>query len=156
MNPTGSCICGAVAYHLTAKPLFVHCCHCTWCQRETGSAFVLNGLIETRHIALDQGVPLVRDVPSASGNGQTMKECAECGVVLWSHYSSAREKIAFLRVGTLDNPNLAPPDIHVFTATRQDWVLLPDGVPSVAEFYDYPDYWRPDALARRAAALRDD
>jgi hypothetical protein len=149
----GGCTCGAVRYRLTTAPLFVHCCHCRWCQRETGSAFVLNALIEAERINLLQGAPEPVDTPSASGKGQKVTRCPICRIALWSNYAGAGEEIRFLRVGTLDEPDRLPPDIHIFTASKQPWVLLPPDVPAVEEFYDRKLYWPPESLARRRTLL---
>ena len=100
----GGCACGAVRYRLTATPLFVHCCHCTWCQRETGSAFAVNVLIEASEVTLLHGRVVQSVLPSASGEGQAFTRCAECGVTLWSNYSGARGAVHFVRAGTLDDP----------------------------------------------------
>ena len=145
----GGCTCGTVRYSLTTAPLFVHCCHCRWCQRETGSAFVLNAMIEADRVGLLQGTPEVVDTPSESGKGQKIARCPSCRIALWSTYAGAGDAIRFLRVGTLDEPDRLPPDIHIFTASKQPWVLLPPGVPAVEEFYDRNLYWPPESLARR-------
>lgn len=148
----GGCTCGAVRYRLTATPLFVHCCHCTWCQRGSGSAFAVNVMIEATNVELLSG-DLDRDMlPTASGQGQEFVRCAECGTTVWSHYAAAREKISFVRAGTLDDPSLAPPDIHIFTSTKQPWVALPDDVPAVPEYYQRSEYWPADCVARYKAA----
>ena len=148
----GGCTCGAVRYRLNAKPLFVHCCHCTWCQRETGSAFAVNALIEASAVALLTGTPTRTMLPSASGGGQEFIRCPDCGVALWSHYAAAREKICFIRAGTLDDPTLTPPDIHIFTTTKQPWVALPEDVPAVPEYYRRSEHWPADCVARYKAA----
>ena len=148
----GRCACGAVRYRLTARPLFVHCCHCTWCQRESGSAFAVNAFIEASCVELVRGAPVQTVLPSASGNGQVLWRCAGCGVTLWSNYPQAGPRIHFIRVGTLDDPSWAPPDIHIYTSTKQPWVVLPDGVPAVPEFYRPADYWPADSIARFKAA----
>ena len=57
----GTCSCRGVRYRMTAAPLFVHCCHCTWCQRETGSAFVLNAMVEAECVEVLAGSPLTID-----------------------------------------------------------------------------------------------
>ena len=88
----GSYTCGAVRYRLKGQPLFVHCCHCTWCQRETGSAFAVNAFIEASQVEL------------------------------------------------------------LNASTKQPWVVLPDGVPAVAEFYRPADYWPVESTARFKAA----
>ena len=144
----GGCDCRHVRYRLTRTPLFVHCCHCRWCQRETGSAFVLNALIETASVELLHGEPEMVMTPSHSGQGQNIARCPHCRVALWSHYPGAGPKFAFVRVGTLDNPDRFPPDIHIFTASKQPWVLLPPGVPAMAEYYDRERHWPAASLAR--------
>ena len=152
MMVEGGCTCGAVRYRLTRAPLFTHCCHCTWCQRETGSAFVLNALIEAVAVETLTGAPAEVLTPSASGAGQRIFRCPACQVALWSIYPGAGPKILFVRAGTLDDPDTCPPDIHIFTVSKLDWVLLPEGVAAVPEFYDYADLWSAESLERIAAA----
>jgi hypothetical protein len=146
----GGCTCGGVRYRLEDKPLIVHCCHCTWCQRETGSAFVINAMIESSRVTLLSGAPELVPTPSASGRGQKIMRCPTCRVALWSHYS--QDAFAFVRVGTLDDPNAAPPDVHIFTGTKQDWVVLPDGARVFPEYYDVPSVWSEESRARARAA----
>lgn len=146
----GGCTCRAVRYAMQTAPLFVHCCHCTWCRRETGAAFALNAMIETDRLTLLRGTPEWVATPSASGKGQRIARCPACRIALWSHYAGAGAKIAFLRVGTLDRAEDMPPDIHIFTSTRLPWVVLPEGVPAVAEYYRARDHWPAESLARRA------
>ena len=148
----GRCTCGAVRYRLNAKPLFVHCCHCSWCQRETGSAFAVNAMIEASQVTLLQGQPVKTTLPSASGKGQVLWRCSGCGVTVWSNYPQAGPRIHFIRTGTLDDPSRVRPDIHIYTSTKQPWLVLPDGVPAVAEFYRPADYWPPESIARFKAA----
>jgi len=150
---TGRCTCGDVSYRLTAAPLVVHACHCTWCQRETGSAFALNGMIETGAVELTRGAPVEVPLPSASGKGQIVLRCPRCQVALWSHYAGAGRALAFLRLGTLDDTSPVAPDVHIFTSTRQDWVVFPDGAKVYPEYYPAAEVLTPDAQARRRAAL---
>jgi len=152
MPVEGGCSCRTVRYRLTATPIFVNCCHCSWCQRETGSAFVLNAMVETDRIVLLAGAPISIDTPSASGRGQKIVRCPQCHVALWSHYSGAGQGIAFLRVGTLDTPGQFPPDIHIYTSTRLPWVVLPEGVRAVPEYYDAKTTWPAASLERFRAA----
>ncbi|MCD6076820.1 MAG: glutathione-dependent formaldehyde-activating [Ramlibacter sp.] len=149
----GGCDCRFVRYRLSSPPLFVHCCHCRWCQRESGAAFALNALIEAARVTLLAGEVKVIDTPSASGQGQLIARCPRCLVALWSNYSGSGRRVHFVRVGTLDNPDLLPPDIHIFTASKQPWVVLPPGTPAVPEYYDREDHWPADSLARREALL---
>jgi hypothetical protein len=147
----GGCDCRAVRYRMHSRPLFVHCCHCRWCQRETGSAFVINAMIESDRLALLAGEPVKVHTPSESGAGQQVFRCPHCWVALWSHYAGAGPAVSFVRVGTLDEPDRLPPDIHIFTASKQPWVLLPPDRPAVPEYYDRDQYWPAESLARRAA-----
>jgi len=148
----GRCTCRAVRYSFLGPPLFVHCCHCRWCQRETGTAFALNALIETQRLTVS-GQPQMIHTPSLSGKGQQVLRCPECRIALWSHYAGAGDKLSFVRVGTLEDPDRCPPDIHIFTESKQPWVVLPMGTPSVPQFYDRKQYWPAASLERRRAAL---
>jgi hypothetical protein len=144
----GGCTCRTVRYRLTSEPLFVHCCHCRWCQRETGSAFVLNALIESTCVELLQGDVEVVDTPSESGTGQKIARCPKCRIALWSNYGGRGDRVRFVRVGTLDDPDRFPPDIHIFTRSKQPWVVLPPDAPAVAEYYDAKDHWPQRSLDR--------
>ena len=147
----GGCDCREVRYRMTGRPLFVHCCHCRWCQRETGASFALNAMIETSRVQLLAGKPEIVDTPSNSGKGQKIARCPTCRIALWSHYAGAGEIVSFIRVGTLDDPDAFPPDIHIFTSTKQPWVVLPPGARAVPEYYDAKKEWPPESLERRAA-----
>jgi hypothetical protein len=149
----GGCSCGAVRYELKDKPIIVHGCHCTWCQRETGSAFAVNAVIETARLVLLSGQPEAIPTPSHSGRGQIINRCPKCHVAVWSHYSTARETAAFIRVGTLDHPHAIQPDIHIFTSTKRPWVMLPENLLSVPEFYNPREVWPEAALNRWAAMM---
>jgi hypothetical protein len=149
----GGCSCRAVRYRMETRPLFVHCCHCRWCQRETGASFALNAMIEADRVTLMAGAPELVDTPSESGRGQKIARCPRCRVAVWSHYAGAGPSVCFVRVGTLDQPDHLPPDIHIFTASKQPWVVLPPGVPSVPEYYDRNQHWPQESLARREALL---
>jgi hypothetical protein len=149
----GGCDCRAIRYRMMSSPLFVHCCHCRWCQRESGASFALNAMIEADRVPLLAGSPEMVDTPSASGKGQKILRCPTCRIALWSHYAGAGTAVSFVRVGTLDNPDLLPPDIHIFTSSKQPWVVLPPGTPAVPEYYDRMQYWPAQSLARREALL---
>ncbi len=144
----GGCDCGAVRYRMQSVPLFVHCCHCRWCQRETGSAFALNAMIEAERVTTLAGEPELVDTPSASGRGQKIARCPRCKLALWSHYGGGGTFVKFVRVGTLDQPDHLPPDIHIFTASKQPWVQLPPGAVAVAEYYKRDEQWPADSIAR--------
>ena len=150
----GGCTCRAVRYRMTSRPLFVHCCHCRWCQRETGSAFALNAMIESDRVEVLEGSPEAVDTPSNSGKGQRIVRCPTCRIAVWSHYAGAGDKVRFVRVGTLDEPDRLPPDIHIFTASRQPWVVLPPGTPAESEYYDLKARWPAESLQRREKLRR--
>ena len=147
----GGCTCRAVRYRVERRPLVVHCCHCRWCQRETGASFALNAMIEAEHVMLLSGQPGMVDTPSASGKGQKIWRCPACRIAVWSNYSGAGELVRFVRVGSLDDPDALPPDIHIFTMSKQPWVVLPPGTPAVHEYYDASRLWPPESLERRKA-----
>jgi hypothetical protein len=149
----GRCACGEIRYRLNAKPLIVHCCHCRWCQRETGSAFVLNALIETSEVELLSGKPHMVDTPSESGNGQKIHRCPTCDVAVWSVYSGAGEDFCFVRVGTLEYPDACPPDVHIYTESKQPWVTLSGDTPVFEQYYRRSAVWPEDSLRRREAVL---
>ena len=149
----GGCTCGQLRYRMTAAPLFVHCCHCRWCQRETGSAFALNAMIEADRMVLLKGQPEMVMTPTLSGKGQKISRCPDCRVAVWSNYAGAGDSVRFVRVGTLDEPDRLPPDIHIFTESKQPWVILPRDVPAVPQYYRRESYWPPESLIRRSALL---
>jgi len=149
----GGCDCRFVRYRLQTRPLFVHCCHCRWCQRESGASFALNAMIEADRVTNLGGEPEIVDTPSASGKGQLIARCPRCKVAVWSNYAGAGPVVKFVRVGTLDNPDALPPDIHIFTASRQPWVVIPPGQAAVPEYYDRNEYWPAESLERRKALL---
>ena len=149
----GGCDCRAVRYRMTSEPLVVHCCHCRWCQRESGASFALNAVIEADRVHLISGEPELVATPSASGKGQKIARCPRCRIAVWSNYAGAGDLLRFVRVGTLDEPDRLPPDIHIFTASKQPWVVLPPAMPAVPEYYRAAEYWPPESLERRAAVL---
>ncbi len=146
----GGCTCREVRYRLTSAPLIVHCCHCRWCQRETGSAFVLNALIEADRMTVT-GATHVVVTPSLSGKGQQITRCPTCSIAIFSNYPGGGPKLRFVRVGTLDEPDRLPPDVHIFTSSKQPWVVLPAGALAVPEYYDSSKVWPAESLERRKA-----
>jgi hypothetical protein len=151
----GGCTCRYVRYRMTTKPLFVHCCHCTWCQRETGSAFALKAMIESDRVEVLRGEVEVVDTPSNSGRGQRISRCPKCRIAVWSNYAGGGDAVRFVCVGTLDEPGRCPPDIHIFTSTKQPWVVLPPGVPAVSEYYESAEMWPEESLERREQMRRN-
>lgn len=153
----GGCTCGHVRYQITSDPLIVHCCHCRYCQRQTGASFALNALFEAKHIKLINGDVNEIEVSSPSDRGQTTARCPKCEVAIWSNYfmGGIKDKIRFIRVGTLDNPDLLPPDVHIYTESKQPWVNLPANALVVEKFYDFETTWTPDNEKLRKSLLAE-
>ena len=149
----GGCTCGHVRYKMEAAPLIVHCCHCSWCQRQTGTAFAVNALIESDRVEVCQGEIHNTTIESPGGSGQRFARCPRCKIAVWSEYlvmtGGIADLVYFIRVGTLDAPELLPPDVHIYTSTKQPWVVLPPDALVVDEYYETEETWSPDSLKRR-------
>ncbi|RVU39776.1 GFA family protein [Hwanghaeella grinnelliae] len=148
----GQCACGALRYELTQPPMFTHCCHCTQCQKLTGSAFALNTIIENDCIEILSGTVAVTPGPSESGRPHDIYRCPSCQTAVWSDYGG-RPNYRFVRVGTLDDPSAIEPDVHIFTRSKLDWVVIPDAQKAFEIFYEVEEEWPPSMLKRREAAL---
>lgn len=144
---TGKCGCGQVTYEMASEPMIVHCCHCKECQKQTGSAYVLNAIIEADRVSCD-GKVIEHTLPTPSGKGQVITRCAECGTALFSSYLVRLGKLRYIRVGTLDDPSQCPPDVQIFTSSKQPWVPLSNKIPAFEDFYKFDDLWRKTSLAR--------
>src|SRR5436309_1709507 len=142
----GGCACGEVRYRLTSDPLFVHCCHCLNCQRQTGSAFVINLLIEADRVELLVGTPQPVGAPRDDGSEQKIFRCPTCQVAVFSEYG--RPEVLFVRGGTLDQPLSVTPDVHIFTKSKLSWITLPDSVPAFEVYYDTRALWPAASLER--------
>lgn len=149
----GGCDCKSVRYRIQSAPLFVHCCHCRWCQRESGASFALNAVFEADRVTNLAAEPELVHTPSESGLGQQVARCPKCRVAVWSHYAGSGPVTKVVRVGTLDNPDLLPPDVHIFTASKQPWVVLAPDTPAFEQYYDLEKLWPAQSLARRQAIL---
>ena len=147
----GGCACRAVRYRLMSDPLFTHCCHCLNCQRQTGSAFVINLLIETDRVELLAGDPQPVDVPRDDGSAQTIFRCRTCQVAVFSQYG--RPEVRFVRGGTLDQPGSVEPDVHIFTRSKLRWVTIPESVPAFDVYYDTNSLWPAASLERLEAIM---
>jgi hypothetical protein len=148
----GGCACGALRYALKAEPMFVHCCHCRDCQRQTGSAFVINALIETALVERRGVEPVRFEMPTESGRPHGVYRCPSCGTAVWSEYGGLAP-LRFVRVGTLDDSHALAPTVHIYTRSKQPWVVLPAGVPAFEAYYDAAKLWPAESLARRAAVF---
>jgi hypothetical protein len=144
----GGCDCRFLRYRVETPPLFVHCCHCRWCQRESGSAFALNALIEADRVTALHGEPEMVRTPTASGGGQDIARCPQCRLAIWSNYAGTGPIAKFVRVGTLDEPASMPPDIHIYVESKQPWVVITPDVPTAAEYYERDSHWPAASLQR--------
>ncbi len=145
----GGCSCGAVRYRLSAEPMFVHCCHCLNCQRQTGSAFVINLLIEADCVELLGAQPQPVEVPREHGRPQRIFRCPQCEVAVFSAYS--QPQVWFVRGGTLDDPTTITPDVHIYTRSKVGWLSLPDSTPAFDVYYDAGELWPAESLRRYEA-----
>lgn len=143
----GGCFCGRVRYRLTSAPMFVHCCHCLDCQRQTGSAFVLNALIEADRLQTLSGEPEPVEVATDSGRPHDVYRCPHCRIAVWSDYG--RRGVRLVRLGTLDDPAALKPDVHIYVRSKLPWVRLPEDVPAFEAYYDTKSLWPSESLARR-------
>ncbi|XQW85103.1 GFA family protein [Thalassotalea piscium] len=144
-NCEGGCACGFLRYQINSHPLITHCCHCRYCQRQTGSAFAINALLETNKVKVISGTVEQLVTQSPSGRGQIISRCPRCKVAVWSNYymGGIKEMIRFIRVGTLDNPDQFQPDVHIYTESKQPWINLPADALVFSKFYDYKKTWTP-------------
>lgn len=150
----GGCTCRTIRFRMETAPLFVHCCHCSWCQRETGSAFALNAMIEAERVTMLCGESELVNTPSNSGKGQKIARCPACRIALWSNYPGAGDAVRFVRVGSLDEPRRLPPDVHIFTSSKLPWVTLSPAVPAVTDFYHRDRLWPRESLERWARLMK--
>jgi hypothetical protein len=149
----GRCHCGEVRYRLTSAPMFVHCCHCSDCQRQTGAAFAINALIETDRIEMLEGEPVAIPTPTPSGRPHDIYRCPTCQTAVWSDYGR-RPQMRFVRVATLEDQHAITPDVHIFTRSKVPWVEV-TGAPSFEVYYDMKAQWPAESLERRRAILGD-
>jgi len=148
----GGCACGAVRYRLASEPLIVHCCHCLNCQRQTGSAFVVNLLIEATRVQVLEGAPQVVEAPRDGDTPQRIHRCPRCQVAVFSEYGAP--EVLFVRGGTLDDAAAITPDLHIYTRSKVGWVTLPEDTPAFDVYYDPAKLWPPESRRRYVAAQR--
>jgi hypothetical protein len=147
----GSCFCGRIHYRMRGRPMFIHCCHCTDCQHQTGGAFAINALIEAERVVIVQSEPVAVTMSTDSGHPHDIYRCPECQTALWSDYGRRRWML-FIRVSTLARRAEFTPDVHIFTRSKVPWVRLPDDADAFDEYYSTKALWPPESLARREAA----
>jgi hypothetical protein len=147
----GQCFCGRVRYRMQGRPMFIHCCHCRDCQQQSGSAFVVNGLIEAERIKPMEGAPKPVSMRTDSGHPHDIYRCEACQSALWSDYGG-RTWLRFVRMATLDRAGEFVPDVHIFTRSKLPWVVLPEGARAFQEYYSTKAEWPEESIARRETA----
>ncbi|HKD93610.1 MAG TPA: GFA family protein [Gaiellaceae bacterium] len=145
----GGCACGEVRYRLRQSPLFVHCCHCLNCQRQTGAAFAINMLLESEYVESLGSEPERVPVPRSGAKRQQIYRCPTCKTAVWSTYTG--KSLLFVRAGTLDDPAAITPDVHIYTRSKVPWLTLPESTPAFTSYYDMQQLWPPESLERLAA-----
>lgn len=144
----GRCACGNFQFQLAAPPLIVQCCHCKICQRDSGSAFLVHALIETSNIVMNKGRPQPVAFPSGYGKGHKVCRCPICKTALWNQYPEFGDTISYIRTGTLEEADQLTPQVHLHTAEKQSWVILPPDIPAASEHYNREEVWSKESLAR--------
>ena len=152
MFSEGGCACGELRYRLKIRPMWVGACHCRNCQRLTGGAFAMNAIIEKDAVELISGTPALFELKGGSGQQHDVYFCKNCGTHIWNEYHGFPGIAWFVRVGTLDDPNLLKPDVHVFTRWKHHSTSLPDDIPAFDELYDREKLWAADNLERLEAS----
>jgi hypothetical protein len=144
---SGGCACGQVRYKVVGEPLFTHACHCSDCQRTTGSAFVLHTVIAKDDLEIE-GETKATTLPTGSGAGYDPHFCINCGTYIWCKYHFSAKGVIVIRSGTLDDTTLVEPQAHVFTRYKLPWMTLPTDVPVFEEFFDREKVYPKESFER--------
>jgi hypothetical protein len=120
---TGGCLCGGVRYEIDEPLVVASYCHCTRCQRRTGTAASAQGRIAPGSLRIVQGEELVREWQPPD-NGFAKCFCSACGGALWSRNHEG--EVASVRLGTFDGDPGIRPSYRTFTAYAAAWEPIPD------------------------------
>lgn len=142
----GRCLCGEISYQIIDKPLFTHACHCTDCQKVTGSAFGLSMFILRQDFQMLSGTPTVAHPPQQYGVA-AIYACGDCGCAIYRTHSYL-DKFVFPFPGTFDDTTWVKPQAHIYTRSKQPWVQLADDEPAFEKQYKRDDVW-PEASLKR-------
>lgn len=144
----GGCQCGEVRYRLTSEPLACYVCHCSDCQRRTGSAFSTALVVPTEGLTVVKGAPSPYYASLSGGRTKSGQHCAQCSTRLWGTIQM-EPTIRVLQPGTLDDPRQFRPVAHVWTRSVLPWVVIPEGTPTFREnasFAEVRALWRPKSV----------
>jgi hypothetical protein len=117
----GGCLCGGVRYRFTGEPLAYYACHCTDCQRQTGSAFGLSMIVHREAVEVLRGEPRLFEVSMPDGRTKRGRCCPECPVRLWGEPVKLPQ-LLILRPGTFDDPGVHEPFGDIWTQSARPWV----------------------------------
>jgi hypothetical protein len=128
---TGGCLCGGVRYEVTAAPAVVGYCHCTRCQRRTGTAAAISAMLVPGSLRVTAGEELLDSFDPDDGWSKVF--CSACGGALWARSRDDPDLVA-LRMGTFDGDPGVRPSYRQFTAYAAVWEPIPDdGLPRYPE-----------------------
>ena len=130
------------------EPIFVNNCHCSQCQKQTGSTSVVNMFYEAEYLTQLSGDTSRHVVKAGSGGDHVIVRCAQCGTAMWSHYPRLGEFAAGIRAGTLDDPASVTPDAAIYVSERMPWVTLPEGIPAFETQYSPAELLPPERFER--------
>lgn len=126
---TGRCLCGEIEYRLNEEPVTYYACHCTDCQKRSGSSFGLSMLVKRSSLEVTKGEPSLQVLKGPDGTPRRQRNCRSCGIRLWSEPAKYPE-LAVLRPGSLDDIKSFQPVAHIWTRSKLPWVQIPAGTPS--------------------------
>lgn len=126
---TGSCLCGAVKYECVGKPVFSGNCHCTDCQKSSGSGYVPALMFPAGAVKI-VGAPHYFEKIGDSGKKTQRGFCSHCGSTVFGSFEAITDVIG-VRAGTLDNPNLFEPKLNFYTGSANHWDFMDEKIPNL-------------------------
>ena len=150
----GGCFCGSTRYRLETAPLFCYACHCTDCNKQTGSVYACFTSIENDHItSIGALPPKITTAIRSGGIIRHMASCGKCGTRLWAS-GDTTPVTADIATGTLDLPELMEPDLHSYIESKISWAILPESAKTCRGPFDYRKHWPKSSLKRLEAAVQ--
>jgi len=123
----GQCLCGAIKYEVDEiKPQMGHC-HCSMCRKFHGAAFSTLGEADAKNFRWTEGEELLKNY--VAGNGSVRQFCQNCGSSMTFALSEEPNGLIEFSLGTLDSDLDVPPDAHVYTGSKANWVEICDELP---------------------------
>jgi hypothetical protein len=125
----GGCLCGKIRYESNAQPVMVAICHCTHCQKQSGSAFSVNLGLPKGSLKFIKGETSVYQDKGSSGMPVYRHFCSSCGSPIYSDVAAVPQ-LDFLKSGTLDDVSWVKPSVSIWCESALNWVVNPSGVAS--------------------------